>query len=75
MNHEPFHDLPYWPIAFSRHHNDRIDVRTGFFSGNAGIAVQLLQLYCLLTRRYQWYSMPDDPFSDRFRKREIIYEV
>ncbi|MDD6258972.1 MAG: hypothetical protein PUA69_06975 [Erysipelotrichaceae bacterium] len=69
------HDLPYWPIAFSRHHNDRIDVRTGFFSGNAGIAVQLLQLYCLLTGRYQWYSMPDDPFSDRFRKREIIYEV
>lgn len=56
------HSLPYWPIAFSRHHNDRIDVRAGFFSGNAGIATELLQLYCLLAGKYHWYRMPDDPF-------------
>lgn len=63
-------NMPYWPIAFSRHHTDRIDVRAGFFSGNAGIAAELLQLYCLLTGKYHWYRMPDDPFPNTLEREK-----
>lgn len=57
-----------WPLAFTRIEPDVYSRPIGYYTGSAGIAASLLELYTLETGEYHWLRLADDPFPERQTK-------
>lgn len=51
-----------WPIAYDRIVPDQVAPTFGYYTGSAGIAASLLQLYLLEKGKFHWDRLIDDPY-------------
>lgn len=54
--------IGYWKIAFDRTKPDVLTTPVGYYTGTAGIAVSLLQVYCMETEKGHTEGLIDDPY-------------
>lgn len=57
-------DMVRWHIAFERVRPEALSTPIGYYTGAAGIASTLLQLYLTETDRFHWKRFIDDPFPE-----------
>lgn len=53
----------FWQIAFDRTKPDELSTPAGYFTGAAGIAVSLLQVYCMEKGNIHTGALIDDPYN------------
>lgn len=63
----------YWEIAFDRTKPNELSAPAGYFTGAAGIAVALLQIYCMESESIGIEGLIDDPYKkDEFIKKRNL---